>query len=51
MAADVAAARAAAAGGGPPHGPGVRHLPLAEAQAAYEQFAAGAKFGKIVLVA
>ncbi len=32
------------------HGAGGRALPMAEADRAYERFAAGGKFGKIVLV-
>ena len=44
-------ARPAGAGAGRLQIPVYETFPLAEAQAAYDHFAAGAKFGKVVLVA
>ena len=51
VAAGVTRPRAAAAGGRPVRVPVADTFPLAEADAAYERFAAGGKLGKVVLVA
>ncbi len=51
VAADVAAHVLPALAAGRLHIPVYETFPLAEAQAAYDHFAAGAKFGKVVLIA
>ncbi len=51
VAADVAAHVLPALAAGRLQIPVCETFPLAEAQAAYDRFAAGAKFGKVVLVA
>jgi NADPH2:quinone reductase len=51
VAADMAAHVLPALRAGHLHVPVHETFPLAEAQAAYDHFAAGAKFGKVVLVA
>ena len=51
VAADMAAHVLPALGAGHLHVPVYGTFPLAEADAAYDHFAAGSKFGKVVLVA